>query len=200
MPSVTDIYNGALRLVGGSRVTSPTDGSKNANVANDIYPALRDDLLASSPWNFATKRQQLARSSTAPGFGFTYAFPLPSDWIRNVSVHGDEAGAGSLNFREEVVNDQRAIVVNSADCYIRYIFRQTDPNMMSANFLRALELAMARDLAVPIANSNTLEDQLARKAERALATARSTDALGAFPERRPRGAWASVRGGNRRYQ
>lgn len=193
MSSVTDIYNGALRLVGGSRVTSPTDGSKNANAANDVYPELRDDLLASSPWNFATKRQQLARSSTAPGFGFSYAFPLPSDWIRTVSVHGDDAGTGPLNYREEVVNSQRAIVTDSPDCYLRYIFRQTDPNVMSANFLRALELALARDLAVPIASSNTLEDQLARKAERALARARSVDALGSFPERRPRGTWASVR-------
>jgi hypothetical protein len=69
---------------------------------------------------------------------------------------------------------------------------------MSANFLRALELALARDLAVPIASSNTLEDQLARKAERALARARSVDALGSFPERRPRGTWASVRGGGQR--
>jgi len=195
MPSVTDIYNGALRLVGGSRVTSPTDGTKNANAANDIYAELRDDLLASSPWNFATKRKSLARSSSVPDFGFAFAYPLPSDWIRTVSVHGDASGKGPLNFREEVVNGQRAIVTDASVCYLRYVFRQTDPNMMSSNFLRSLELALARDLAVPIANSNTLEDQLARKAERALAKARSVDALGAFPERRPRGSWVSTRGG-----
>ena len=45
MVAETDIVNGAIRLVGGNTVTSLTDGSKNANIANDIYDELRDDLL-----------------------------------------------------------------------------------------------------------------------------------------------------------
>lgn len=194
MPSEVDIVNGALRLVGGGRITSLTDGSNNANVANDLYEELRDDLLRSHPWNFATKRQKLAQSVTAPAFEFDHAYPLPSDWLRTVSVHGNDAGTGRIMFRVEHVGGQRAIVTSQDEVWLRYVARITDPNMMAVDFRRALQLALARDMAVPVAASNTLQDNLQRQAERMLARARSADGLGSFPERRPRGSWADSRG------
>lgn len=194
MPSETDIVNGALRLIGGSRVTSLTDGTKNANVASDLYDELRDDLLRSHPWNFATRRKKLAQSSTAPPFEFDHAYPLPDDWLRTISVHQNEAGAGTVLYRVEQVAGQVAIVASADDIWLRYVAKVTDPNMMPADFRRALQLALARDMAVPVAASNTLQDSLAKQAERILARARSSDGLGAFPERRPRGSWAESRG------
>lgn len=193
MPSETDIVNGALRLVGGSRITSLTDGSKNANVANDLFDELRDDLLRSHPWNFATKRKKLAQSGTSPVFEFDHAYPLPSDWLRTISVHNNDAGTGTVLYRVEQVAGQAAIVTSSDDIWLRYVARVSDPNLMSTDFRRALQLALARDLAVPIAASNTLQDSLGKQAERVLARARSNDGLGAFPERRPRGSWVESR-------
>ena len=37
MPSETDVANVALRLVGGTRITSFTQATPNANAINDIY-------------------------------------------------------------------------------------------------------------------------------------------------------------------
>ena len=68
MPAETDIVNVALRLICGSPITSMTDGTKNGNVANDVFDELRDDMLRSHNWNFATKRASLARSATTPTF------------------------------------------------------------------------------------------------------------------------------------
>ena len=68
---------------------------------------------------------------------------------------------------------------------------------MPASFRVALESALARNLAITIANSNVLEDQLAARAEKDLARAKSVDALSSFPEPRPRGSWASSRNGFR---
>ncbi len=198
MPSETDVVNVGLRLVGASPITSLTDGSESANAANDIYTEVRDDLLRSHPWNFATKRQKLAQSSTTPTFEFDYAYPLPSDWLRTVSVHDNDAGYSTVLYRMEDISGQRAIVTSASEVWLRYIYQVTDPNLMPADFRRALALSIARDLAVPLASSNTLQDQLSKAADRAIARARSSDAMGSFPELRPRGSWASSRGGRRR--
>ena len=198
MPGETDVANVALRLVGASPITSLGDGTTSGNIVDDIYTEVRDDLLRSHPWNFATKRIKLAQSATDPVFEFDNAFPLPADWLRTVSVHDNDAGYGTILFRMEIVNNQRSIVTSSDAVYLRYIFQATDPNVMSADFRRAFELSLARDLAVPLASSNSLQEQLEAQAQRKLASARSSDALGAFPELRPRGSWASQRGGRRR--
>lgn len=101
-------------------------------------------------------------------------------------------------YRMEMIGVQRAIVASSDAVYLRYVYRATDPNLMTADFTRALSLALARDLAIPIASSNTLQDKLSKQFTRKIAQARSSDAMGAFPELRPRGSWANARGGRRR--
>ncbi len=112
-----------------------------------------------------------------------------------MSVHDNDAGYSTIFYRMELIGTQRAIVANSDEVYLRYVYQATDPNLMAADFRRALALALGRDLAVKLASSNTLESQLGKKADRALARARSSDALGAFPELRPRGSWATSRSG-----
>lgn len=197
MSSETDVANIALRLIGQTPITNRTDGSPNANTVDDLFDDVRDDLLRSHPWNFATKRQKLAQSSTIPDFEFDYGYPLPSDWMRTISVHSNDAGHGTILHRMEIINGQRAIVVSADQIYLRYVYQEKDPNLWSADFRRSVSLALARDLAVPISSSNTLQDQLSKQFRRTLARARSADAIGASPELRPAGSWASARGGFR---
>ena len=197
MAGETDVINVALRLIGATPITSLTDGSPSANAADDIYVDLRDDLTRSHNWNFATKRVKLAKSATTPIFEFDNAYPLPADWIKTVSVHDNDGGYGTVFYRMEIVNNQRSILASREEIWLRYVFRLTDPNVMSSDFRRAFELALARDLAIPLAASNTLQETYSRQANRKLAQARSTDAMGAFPELRPRGSWATRRGGGR---
>lgn len=198
MSSDTDVVNVALRLIGQNPITSLGDGSTNANTAVDIYSDLLDDLLCSHPWNFATKRVQLAQSATDPSFEFDNAFVLPSDWLRTISVHDNNAGHGTVLYRTEQVAGQNVIVASSDAIYLRYVSRVTDPNLWSADFRRAFSEALARDMAIPIASSNSMRDQYASEFARSMARARSSDAMGSFPELRPRGSWASSRGGRRR--
>ena len=197
MPGETDVANVALRLVGASPITSFTDGTPSANTVDDIYTEARDNLLRKHNWNFATKRVKLAMSATAPIFEFDNAFPLPADWLRTVSVHNNDASHGSFLYRMEIVNNQRSIVTSSDDVWLRYVFRLTDPNLMAPDFREALELTLASILAVPLASSNSLKSLYTEEAKASLAAARSTDALGAFPELRPSGSWAGARGGRR---
>ena len=198
MPGETDVMNMGLSKIGQQPITSRTQGTTTSNAVDDIYDDLRDDLLRAHPWNFATKRVKLARSSTTPTYEYDYGYPLPADWLRTISVHDNDAGSGTLDSRTEILNGQIAIITSAEAVYLRYVYRVTDPNLMTADFVTALALAIGRDLAVIIASSNTLEDQLNKRFEKKIAQARSSDAIGAPPERRPVGSWVKSRGGFRR--
>lgn len=189
MASVTGICNLALRNLGATRITDIADGSKNANVLSDVYEETRDNLLRAHLWNFATKRVELARSATAPAFGFSYAYALPSDWIRTAGVHDNDGGIGTIVHREEGL----FINADAEDVYISYVARIVDPNAMTADFRQALAAELSRVCAIPVSDSGTLQDRMAALADRLLLRARSTDALAGTPGTRPHGSWISQR-------
>lgn len=196
MPSSeTAIINAALRKIGGKRIASRTDGSKEANVADDLFDSVRDDLLRSHNWNFASKSVELARSATTPVLEFDYGYAVPSDWLRTVSVHDNDAGAGALAFREELLNSQRVLLAGAENVYLRYVARVEDPNLWPSDFIAALEFALARDLAIPVAQSSALHEAMDGLATKWIRRAKSHDAMGSPPAKRPAGSWATARQG-----
>jgi len=195
MPGETDVINIGLRRIGATPIVSLSDGSPSANTVGDVYTEIRDNLLREHPWNFATKRLKLAQSTTTPVFEFDYGYALPSDWLRTISVHDDDAGHGTVLYRMEQINNQNSIVTSSDQIWLRYVSQVTDPNLMTADFRTALAFLIARDMSIPLASSNTLHEVMDKKSLKAIARARSTDSMGGFPELRPRGSWASSRGG-----
>lgn len=196
MPGKTDIANVALGLIGGNRITSFGQGTKNANLVNDLYDPLRLHLLA-YPWNFATQRIKLAQLTEVPTFEFDHAYAIPSDWVYTISVHSSDAGGSTVFYREEQLNDQNVLLSNEEQIFLRYVKDEEDPNLWSPNFRRAVSSALARDLSIPIANSNTLQARMEVRARRDLNKAQGTDSLTSFPELRPRGSWANSRNGYR---
>lgn len=196
MASKVGIANIALQAIGGSTITSFDQGNKNANVVNDLYDELRRNLLT-HPWNFATNRVELARSATTPAYEFEFAYVLPADWIYTISVHNNDEGVGTAFSRSEQVNDQTVLLADAENLFLRYVVDEENPQLMTADFRYAFSMALARDMAIPIANSVTLYDKFDQIARKALSKAKGTDALGSFPERRPRGSWANVRNGLR---
>ena len=87
MASVVDICNSALNLLGASTISSLTEDSKNARLCNQRYEPIRNRTFRSHAWNFATKRVQLAKDSTAPVVEFANQYTLPSDCLRVLKVH-----------------------------------------------------------------------------------------------------------------
>lgn len=195
MPSETDVINVGLRMIGGTAINNRVDGSTNGNIVNDLYDDVRDDLLRSHNWNFATKRAQLAAMTEVPAFEFDHAFVVPSDWLKTVSVHDNDGGFGTLFYRMEFNDGQRAILANTEQIFMRYVARITDPNLMTADFRKILSTAIAAITALPIGASNTMADSFSNKLDAMLGTAKAMDAQGSFPEQRPRGSWANSRGG-----
>lgn len=199
MPSKVDIANDAFRLLGASRITSFTSGKKNANVVSDIYDDIRQEMLQ-FPWNFATSRQKLAQLATAPVSEFDHAYALPSDWIYTTSVSNNDAGVGTLFYKEEYQDGKNVLLSSADDVYLRYTFDLEDPNLMSPKFRKAFAATLAQNMAIAITNSNAVEEQMEKRAAKLLRIAKSSDAIQTSPERRPVGSWVKSRNGsNRRY-
>lgn len=192
--AVTDvtICNYALRLVGGTKITALGTGT-NGERCQDLYADLRDDLLRAHTWNFATRYAKLTRNATAPTHSFDYAYDLPSDWLRTISCHDNDAGLGTIDFEEIEVDSTGVIAASVEDVWVRYIYQCTTTARFSADFTMAFQLALARDLAVPVANSNTRHDKLEQRAAKQLRMAKSSDGMGQPPQRRPVGTWAGSR-------
>ena len=79
MPSVVDICNEAMDLLGAATITSLTENSKEARLCNRRFETVRDHVLRAHPWNCAITRKELAKDSDAPAFGFNHQFTLPTD-------------------------------------------------------------------------------------------------------------------------
>lgn len=195
MASETDIANRALRILKASRITAIDDQSANANKVVDVFTEVRDELLRGHNWNFAQRWVKLAQNSTVPTFEFDHAYTLPSDWIRTVSVHHNDAGAGTVFFREGEVAKVGVILCSPDEIWMRYIYQVTDPNRMPPDFRSAFAFELA--LAIPgVPNLSTArEESIRQEARRRLNRAKHSDAIGSSPELRPPGSWVTVRGG-----
>lgn len=189
MASEVGICNSALVKIGASRIVALDEGSKNANVCSELYSKLRDDLLRSHVWNFATVRLKLARLASTPVFGFAYEYQLPVDWLRTLSVHDNDRGQGFVEYRIE----GRRLRSSAENLYLRYIRIVTDANEMPSDFREALALMLSRDITIPIAQSNALREIMSAAFRDALGRAKSADALEDFPEALPEGSWVTVR-------
>lgn len=192
MTTDVDICNSALLKLGqgtGNLIAaSLSEDSRNARLCDALYAKKRDELLRGHVWNFAVTRAALSRDPAAPAFAFDHAYNLPADWIRTVSVFDNEQ-TGTARYRLE----GRRILSDAETLYLVYIRRVTDPNAMPPDFREALATLLAWDLALPIADSNSLADRMERRHLRALRLAKSSDALEDGPARFPAGSWVEVR-------
>ncbi|MBI5164416.1 MAG: hypothetical protein HY985_11000, partial [Magnetospirillum sp.] len=68
----------ALLKLGAGTIASFDEGTAESEVSANLYPPLRDALLSSHPWNFATGQVGLPRLVAEPVADFAYAYQLPA--------------------------------------------------------------------------------------------------------------------------
>lgn len=82
--SKVEICNLALDLLQVDDPVTDIDNpsTKTEETCSRWYDSTRQQALRAHSWNFAIKRESLAKDVTAPAFGYSAAFNLPADYIR----------------------------------------------------------------------------------------------------------------------
>ena len=187
MPSVVDICNEAMDLLGAATITSLTENSKEARLCNRRFDTVRDAVLRSHPWNTAVTRAEIARDSTAPAFGFTYQYTMPTDpyclrvlsfWNSNVD---NEVAAYDSQVMYKI--EGRKILSNEDTCKITYIGRVTDTEQFDSMLSNTIAHRLAAETAYAITGSTTVAQQMQALYEQRLREARSMDGMEGYPDK-----------------
>lgn len=155
MASVVDICNLALGHLGDPATVAaiaPPDGSIQAAHCARLYPISRDQVLETHPWGFATQRV-VATQVTNPLNSWSYAYALPSNCIRLVSVLPQSATSDTATddfIVETDASGNGVVYCNVQNATLRFIVRVTDTTKYSTLVTVAISRLLAGYLAGPI--------------------------------------------------
>lgn len=172
MPANTEIKvcSRASVLMGGSPISSFSDGTVESDVCDAMYEDVARACLTNTRWRFATNQSILTRISTAPTGRFDAAYQLPStmlmlnaitvnDFPIEYDIYGDKAYCNAVS-NDVVIAD--------------FIFRAVEANW-PPYFTIAVEFSMAALLAVSVARDASLASLMEQKANVYMMQARRLD-------------------------
>lgn len=181
--SNVNIVNSALNIIGASNIVSLDENSKAGRVMNQMFESVRDAVFRNHPWKCLIRRAELAQETTAPAYGYSYQYPLPTD---PYCLRVLEFDNGSLSYPwDNMIGDGglpafviegRKLVTNSATAKIKYVARITDPNEYDAGLIDVLSARLAAEAAYAITGSTTVVQIAASLYEQKLKEARFLDA------------------------
>lgn len=178
MPSTLatiDVWNMALDLVKEAPLATIDDDDNRRDWFTRNYATTRDALLSEHPWNFAIKFGSLAASATAPAFRWSFAYPLPSDYLY-LSMPQDGGGFEATPFPYEIVGNDICCDM-TGPLKIRYVYRCNEEGLWSALFVEALSAKLAMKIGHWVSGKGTLVQLAQGIYEDALARAKRIDGM-----------------------
>tara|TARA_R100000231_G_scaffold1314_4_gene2266 strand:+ start:9652 stop:10236 length:585 start_codon:yes stop_codon:yes gene_type:complete len=168
--SAVDISARALTLIGANPISSFSETSTEAQIANNMYEDVAQASLCQTRWRFSTNQAVLNQLSDVPTGRFDVAHQLPvdtlmvhaitvSDLLIQYSIYGDKVFSNSST-SDELVAD--------------FTFRANETSWPSY-FTLAVEYQLAAIFATSIARDDGLANAMEQKAERLMAKARTLD-------------------------
>ncbi len=183
--TVSDIAlcGGALIRLGAEPITGFEDGTAEADIANALYPMVRDGMLSAYPWSFATAQRSLAQLSGVPVADFAFAYQLPADFLRALSLgHGGVGLSVATGRGAEYRVHERRIHTNVEMPVLTYIFRPAE-SAFPPYFDKALMDKLSAEFCLPITENTARADLLHKLAEQSFQQAKTADAQGQSPGR-----------------
>jgi hypothetical protein len=192
------LYNSALLVLGERKLASLAEAREPRRALDDAYDDAVAYCLEAGFWNFSMRAIQADSSaSVTPTFGYTYAFTKPSDFVRLYSYGSTETFDPPLL---TVTDEPNYWFANVDPLYVKYVSNDTaygmDLSIWSESFSEYVSLRLAVKTCKRITGAFP-NDDLKKDEKRALAIARSKDAMDepvGFP---PRGTWVTSRLGDR---
>lgn len=165
--SETHICNMALGHVGNSnQIASLTEKSNEARACTLFYEQCRDEVLSAFPWPFATVIDALTLIETDPTTEWGHSYRYPVDALTTFRIPSgfdrlSAPGAGwcwtswgyavfpAIPVPYRIVSDDsgKLIYTDMASATIEYTRRLTDVAQFPADFVSALALKLAGEIA-----------------------------------------------------
>jgi hypothetical protein len=146
--SALSICSDALQMLGAKPISSFTEGTDEANVADSLYQDIKKQALLVYPWSFVYKKIALAQLLTGPTTEYRYAYQLPGDRIgppRSVTTSATPGSGTIRNYR--IFGDQ--LLTNETTIYIDYPY-DVQEYEMPVYFIQLMKYMMAWHLSLPI--------------------------------------------------
>lgn len=198
MATKLGLYNSALLILGERKLASLTEAREPRRAIDDAYDDGVAYCLEMGFWNFAMRAVQADHSaSVTPAFGYTYAFAKPEDFIRTYALGSTETFDPPLL---TVVDEPNYWYANIDPLYAKYVSNDVAYGMDLSLWSESFTDYVANRLAVKTCKRITgkfPDDALLKEEKRALAQARSKDAMDEPPGFPPRGTWVTSRLGGR---
>ena len=168
MTNLVSIANQALGWLGAELITSIDDDVTGAKLVKANVDHLRRDLLTQVDWRFATALMKLPKSATSPEFGFANAFPIPNDTLKVITVNDNQ-------YEWQRVGNN--ILTDEGTVNVRAIVDITDYQNMPDYFAQALAAYLSYNLAMPLTDSRSLQQDMFNLFREKLRTAKTTDGM-----------------------
>lgn len=190
MADLVYIANAALDRVGQSQIIALTDPTTSARKANlHIYEAIRQ-VLRAGRWKSATKQATPAQLTNVPLFQWSFAYQLPGDFIRMVSVVSGTIPDPSIPPPDAAFNtgyeipeyaiQGKTVLTQETVLQINYVADLTmagnDVNVTDAALTELFILNLAQVLCWPFQQSNALRQSLLQEFTLKMRAARNIDA------------------------
>lgn len=175
MTSAVSICSSASLMLGGNPIQSFDENSTRARLCSNIYPTVRDYVLASHPWNVCIKRITLNPDTSAPEFDWAFQYSLPGDYIRLLQV-------GEIGAELDYMIEGQKLLCDSSPLPLRYVFRNDQEATWSPTLVMAVTMSMRQVLAYPITQSTSLEQLIDQVLEPILKKARAVDSQDQQPQ------------------
>jgi len=147
------ICSDALIMLGASPLSSFSDGTDEAQVADRLYDDVRDTLLMQYPFSWSSKKVKLARLSDAPINEWRYKYQLPGDMLGNPKAVFATSAIADRPVRDFEIYSG-GLYTNLEDVWIDYQVTP-EPAEFPPYFVRLLRTALAAEFAEPITDQIT---------------------------------------------
>ena len=190
MASKVDIANFALNSIGATTISSLSENTKAAIVINQRFDSVRDSVFRSHPWNSLITRATLSQDRSAPNFGYTYQYVLPTD---PYCLRVLEFSNGTLTYPMDnmtstdgspvFVIEGRKLLTNEGTVKIKYIGQVTDTTQYDSSLIDTLAARLAHEVCYAITGSTSLTNTTYSLYQEKLKEARFVDATEGAPQR-----------------
>lgn len=150
------ICSDAMIMLGASPISSFSETTDAAKVADRLYDDVRDTVLQQYPWSWSIKKVKLARLDAAPINEWLYAYALPGDILGDPQALFNSSAVGSRPNQDWEIYGT-SVYCNHESVWIDYQYL-VDESRMPSYFIRMLKAALASAFAVPVTDQISKAD------------------------------------------